>query len=158
MKTKEAILVMCEVEERNRKREQEWREQQKSEKPLLSMLLVDVYRNKIEVVRIKDDLDEFYRLLRCSTIDIVQRNIGGRTYEIICDDNGLLKSDYRPSAFSKSGDVQFVGNLLVCRYGGEGELAGLNVHDVHNLMQHCRYLYNVVNGSRRPIMFGVEYC
>lgn len=157
MKTKEAILVMCEVEERNAKREQEWREKQKQEKPLLSMLLVDVYRSKIEVVHIKDDLDEFYRLLRCNTIDIAQRKIGPGTYEVICDDNGLLKGDQRPSAFSKTGDVQFVGNLLVCKYGGAGELAGLDADDIHNLMQNCRYLYNVINGSRRPILFNVEY-
>lgn len=158
MKTKEMLVIVQEVEERNSKREQEWREQQKAEKPLLRMLCVDVYNNKILFINIKDDLSEFYIRLRCNTIDIARRSIGGRSYEVICDDDALFQPDRRISAFSKSGDVQFVGNLLICTYAGNGELGGLSDADIHHLMNHVRYLYNPVTGSRRPVMFNVEYC
>ena len=90
MKTKEMLIVMREVEERNSEREQEWQESQ--EKPLLRMLLIDVWNSNAQFVEIKDDLDDFYRLLNCDTIDIVQRSIGGVVYEIICDDNGLFRT------------------------------------------------------------------
>lgn len=159
MKTKEMLVIVQEVEERNSKREQEWREQQKAEKPLLRMLLIDVWHNTAKFVDVKADLDDFYRLINCNTIDIARRSIGGKVYEIICDDDGLFQHDRRMSAMDKRHNQQFVGNLLICKYAGNGELAGLTDSD-------CVHLSRYIRGMRRlnnpaiiwPVLTCVEYC
>ena len=53
-------------------------------------LLLDVMENKVEVVEV-NGLDDYYRLIGCSLVDITQREIAGKYYEIICDDEGLLR-------------------------------------------------------------------
>lgn len=157
MKTKEMLIVMREVEERNSEREQEWQESQ--EKPLLRMLLIDVWNSNAQFVEIKDDLDDFYRLLNCDTIDIVQRSIGGMVYEIICDDNGLFRKPCRMSAMDKRHNQQLVGNLLICKYGGDGELAGLTDSDCTHLLKYIRGIRKLNNPEIVwPVLTCVEYC
>ena len=157
MKTKEMLIVMREAGERNHEREQEWKEQQ--DESLLRMLLIDVQHGEAKIVRIKDDLDEFYRLIDCNTIDIVRRSIGGRTFEIICDDNGLFRSDCRTSAMDRHMNQQFVGNLLICRYGGNGELAGLTTSDVAHLAKYLRAVRKLHDPNETwPVLYNVEYC
>ena len=86
-------------------------------KKLLRGVLVDVEKETAGVVEIPDELDEFYRILNCSCIDITVRRIGCNFHNrirvnIICDDEGLCKSDPKISAIDNLGNVQLVGNLL----------------------------------------------
>lgn len=57
----------------------------------MKVLLLDTDRLQPQVVETEGGLDEWYRLLRCDLIDIVSRQIGGRYFDIICDDEGLLR-------------------------------------------------------------------
>lgn len=57
----------------------------------MKALLINVMENKIEVVE-ANELKDYYRLIGCTTIDIVNRSIKGKRYEIICDDEGTFKS------------------------------------------------------------------
>lgn len=45
-------------------------------------VLVDVEKETVSKIEIKDELDEFYRILNCSCIDIVSRRIGGCSKKI----------------------------------------------------------------------------
>lgn len=83
-------------------------------KKLLRGVLVDVEKETVSVVEIPDELDEFYRILNCSCIDIVLRRIGGRKrYNIVCDDEGLYKDPQKISAIDNMGQAQLVGNLFI---------------------------------------------
>ena len=66
-----------------------------------------------KVVDIEDNLNEFYKMLNCKTIDIVTRKIGNNYYDIICDDNGLFKDITITSAIDNKNKSALVGNLLI---------------------------------------------
>lgn len=97
-------------------------------------VLVDVENEKVEAMEIEDDLDSFYKILNCSTIDIVVRKIGGRykkAFDIICDDEGLFKKPQKISAIDNLGNVQLVGNIFITGTAdNEGNLTSLSIHDV----------------------------
>ncbi len=95
----------------------------------MKMLLIDV---KSFAVRMVDagTLKEYYRLLDCDTIDIVQRKIAGKTYEIICDDEGLLvDAPILSAAWKSSKRPALFGNLLIAGEAIDGELTSLTDED-----------------------------
>lgn len=79
-----------------------------------------------------DELDTFYRLIECSTIDIVTRKISGEYFDIVCDDEGLLVN--KPvRGVSMDGREVLVGNLIICGHSlpdDEGNLRSLTVKDL----------------------------
>lgn len=87
----------------------------------MKALLINVMENKIEVVE-ANELKDYYRLIGCTTIDIVNRSIKGKRYEIICDDEGTFKADPRISAIDDMGNAMLVGNLIVCGQADEEEI------------------------------------
>lgn len=44
-----------------------------------------------EKATIENSLDGYYKALDCDIIDITMRTVGNKRYDIICDDEGLLK-------------------------------------------------------------------
>ena len=97
-------------------------------------VLVDVENEKVEALEIVDELDSFYKILNCSTIDIVVRRIGGRhkkAFDIVCDDEGLFKEPQKISAIDNLGNVQLVGNIFITGTAdNEGNLTSLSDSDV----------------------------
>lgn len=97
-------------------------------------VLVDVENEKVEAMEIEDELDSFYKILNCSTIDIVVRRIGGRhkkVFDIVCDDEGLFKEPQKISAIDNLGNVQLVGNIFITgTVDNEGNLTSLSPSDV----------------------------
>ena len=97
-------------------------------------VLVDVENEKVEAMEIEDELDSFYKILNCSTIDIVVRRIGGRhkkAFDIVCDDEGLFKEPQKISAIDNLGNVQLVGNIFITGTAdNEGNLTSLSDSDV----------------------------
>lgn len=61
-------------------------------------VLLDVQNSKVQKIEIEDSLDEFYRILNCSLVDMPVRKIGNKYFTIICDDEGLFAEDYKISA------------------------------------------------------------
>lgn len=85
----------------------------------MEALLVKVLENKVETVDV-NGLEDYYKLLHCTTIDIVNRGINGKRYDIICDDEGTFSDAPLISVIDDLGRVTFVGNLIVC--GGADEV------------------------------------
>lgn len=103
----------------------------------MEMLLIDVENNKVKVVDV-DGLGDYYKYIGCRCIDIVNRKIGDKRFEIICDDEGLFVENPKTSAITQSGRPMLVGNLLIA--GGEvfdGELTPITANDVE-------YIYNFI--------------
>ena len=51
----------------------------------MKFLLLDVKNRDVKMVE-ANDLDDYYRLIGCRTIDIVSRTIGNVKVEIVLDD------------------------------------------------------------------------
>ena len=110
-------------------------------------ILLDVDSKKGTVKEIdldEDKLEDFYEALNCSTIDIVQRMINDRPFDIVCDDEALLKSEPNPSAVRKDGKIMLFGNLFICNHYKE-HLTSLSKED-------CKFILSnvVVVSASKP--------
>ena len=103
-------------------------------------LLIDVNTGKASFKTVDKSLESYYKILDCSTIDIVNRRIGENAnmrFDIICDDEALLVAPSIPSALS---GVDFndclYGNLFVVGHDPGSE-------DVRSLTkEEIKYLRN----------------
>lgn len=93
------------------------------------------------------DLDDYYREIGCDTIDIVVRRIGGELYDIICDDEGLLKEDPKVSAISADCRPMLVGNLIFAKHNNQGETTSLSNDDVIRILSQITHGIDPRDGS-----------
>jgi len=101
---------------------------------MIKVLLLDVYNERIREVEIEpNDLDKMYELLDCRCIDIVTRKIGGKWFDIVCDDEGLFHEPQKISAVDKNGQPMLVGNLIFAHHDADGNLTGLDENDIFAL-------------------------
>lgn len=113
-------------------------------------LLIDVWNNEIREVE-ASTLDEYYKLIGCDTIDIAYYKIGSRYYNIICDDEGLLKDSVRVSAFDKRMRPILVGNLLIS--GDTDDNGGLTSLTDSDIMQIKEKIMEVsTKGAKHPVI------
>ncbi len=96
-----------------------------------------------EMLDIKDDLGTYYNLIDCRSIDIVRRKIGQQYFNIVCDDEGLLKDRPRISAISDLGEILLVGNLVICsgEITEDGDLIGLTDDEAEYIKARIEFLY-----------------
>lgn len=78
----------------------------------MKMLLLDVINNEVKVVE-ANGLEDYYKYIGCSLIDIVRRKIGDLTVEIVCDDEGTFVEHPKVSAIDIIGQPCLYGNLLI---------------------------------------------
>ena len=123
----------------------------------MQTILLDVYTGKARAIEIEDDLHAFYDALHVEHIDITERMIGGRPFDVMCDDEGLLKGSPEVSAIDSMGNPMFVGSLMFFHHTDEGELVGLTPEDILHLRHHIRGFINVLTGKRRMVMCDVDY-
>lgn len=100
----------------------------------MKTIILDTIKNTITVEDIEDTLDNWYEKLYCNTIDIVVRNIGGKDFDIICDDEGLLKPN-SVSMIGKNMKPMLVGSIGICN-SEEGELKPLSDEDVSLILEN----------------------
>ena len=126
---------------------------------LVKGFLIDVYgdRGCNELV-FHDTLENIYKILDVETIDVAVRKIGNFTYDIICDDEGLLK-DSLPSAVTDKDEVQLVGNLLLVNHDEEGNFTSLTDEQIKDLGKHLVMAMMAYRGDTRVygLLKGVEY-
>lgn len=78
---------------------------------MMKGLLLDTINQKVQVVDCENSLDAWYRLLNCDMIEMPEIKIGGKYFTIICDEEGLLKSE--PIISGVGINIGLVGNLLI---------------------------------------------
>ena len=128
----------------------------------VSGILIDVSgkRGRVRETEVSEgNLKSFYKVLNCQTIDITQRSIGGKVFDIVCDDEGLLKENPRPSALRKDGKIMLVGNLFVCNHYKE-HLTSLSKEDVNFIMNNVGVVSYQTPTSEMftsPILLNVNY-
>ena len=122
----------------------------------LSGVLIDTEKRIARSVTIEDELDEFYKILNCSTIDIVQRRIGSgrskKSFSIVCDE------DPKISAINNLGSGMLVGNLFITGLSdGEGNLLSLAPEDLNYILRRCQKMPTRKHPEGLMILTQCEY-
>ena len=126
-------------------------------------VLLDVNTGELQVVTLDGSLQGFYEALDCSCIDIVDRTINGRTYTVVCDDEGLLKDGAKLSAVSEDNDPMLVGNLFITNseYTPDGvALADLTDDDISHIKGAAKQYLDVRDDEElylRTLLTCVSY-
>ena len=110
--------------------------------------LIDVKNQIARRVETPDELEAYYSLLNCSTIEIHPVIVGtnGKIYDCICDEEGNFVDDQRISALDNFGNVVFVGSLLIVGTADEeGELTSLNEEDVWYLERFAKNIKTLMH-------------
>ena len=89
---------------------------------------------------IEAGLQSYYDLLGVDYIDIVSRKIGGKYYDIICDDEALLKADPVLTMIGPHCEPMLCGSLFICRHDGQGNEVSLTKSDVKRILDQNRAL------------------
>jgi len=100
-------------------------------------ILVNVTEGVARKATIERSLNSYYKTLGCECIDIVNRRLGGYRFDIICDDEALLKDDPIPSAFGIEDQPMLFGNLFFCKHDGEGNEISLNDRECELILSRC---------------------
>lgn len=120
------------------------------------MILVDVKNRNIRIVE-ADGLDDYYELIGCRCIDIVNRDIGGKRYEVICDDEGLFTDGPQVSAVNRAGQPMLVGNLLIAGQAEEGELTALTEEDIITINESIGMATSLAHPDPYPLIIGMNW-
>lgn len=108
-------------------------------------VLVDVNAGTVKEATIEANLDSYYKALDCTCIDIAVRKLGPYQFDIICDDEGMLKDNARVSATGPLGQPMLVGNLFFCHHDEEGNATSLHPDEVTFILSRVCYLLDVVS-------------
>ena len=119
--------------------------------------LLDVHNNRARTVEVGDEdrLEEYYKLLNCSTIDITSRQIEGKYFDIVCDDEGLFNEPVKVSALDSNGEPALVGSLLFCNYDGDGGETSLTDEDIALLRKHTAVAVKTDRATGKEVDFVV---
>ena len=124
----------------------------------MKMLLLDVKNRDVNMVE-ANDLEDYYRLIGCRTIDIVSRSIGDVRVEIILDDEGALVNKPKVSAIDIDGTPMLFGNLLVAsgRVTDDGELTELTEAEVDKIMDNVAMITTSIYKEPYPVFVEMDY-
>ena len=99
----------------------------------MKVAFFDTSKMEVNAVEIEDKLEDFYKLINCNTIDIVSRSVDGVVFDIVCDDEGLLKDEIVVSAMNHDFRAMLVGNLIFAHHDEEGGLVGLTDDEIDHI-------------------------
>lgn len=118
-------------------------------------ILVNTEKCTVTRENITKSLQGYYSALNCDCIDIVTRKIDGVTYDIICDDEGLLKAGPVISAISRDRQPMMVGNLFIVKFDGQDDVRSLTDAECAHVL---RCVSNVRIGKKIcPVIHPCDY-
>lgn len=104
-----------------------------------------------------NELEDYYRLMEIDCIDIVTREIGGKLYDIICDDEALLKEKPIPTVLDTENMPMIFGNIIVAGLADEtGNMTDLTDEDIDRITDNLG-LIRLIDGTRYACLLGVKY-
>lgn len=78
-------------------------------------------------------LEEMYKIIGCDLVEIVQIKVGGKYFDVYCDEEFLLKEKPVPTLFLSNEQV-LCGNLIFTTCDEEGKLGGVTAEDIDKLI------------------------
>ena len=104
-----------------------------------------------------DKLNEYYRYLDCRCIDMATIDVDGHAYDVVCDDEALLRYPLVPSLYISEEQV-FFGNLAFVKIDEEGASVGLDREDMIRILDYIErqkeklYLWTELQIKRKQEM------
>lgn len=123
----------------------------------MKTILLNVFDERVELIDIEPELDAYYEKLDCSYIDIVERKIGGKFFDVMCDEEGLFREPQKISAINDMGEPMLVGNLMFFKNDGEGNLVGLSDEDIEHIKSFIQKMYTNNFPLGYPMLTQCEY-
>lgn len=120
---------------------------------------VDPEHGIAEPRTIERSLRGYYDLLRCDLIDIAPRAFGARRFDIICDDEGLLKEKPLVSAYHRDGTPMLVGPLFVCKSDGHDNEDSLSPEELDYVDLYRETVWGIRDGEIHVwrALIGLDY-
>lgn len=88
----------------------------------MRVFVIDVNAGTYYTDDIQDDLETYYKIIGCRTIEISCLEIENRTFDVICDDEGLFNEHgARPSVVDLESHPRMVGSLIFCHTDENGD-------------------------------------
>lgn len=82
---------------------------------MMRVFVVDVNTGTYYTDDIEPKLEDYYRIIGCKLIDIIEVSVSGRRFDIIADDEGLfVPHGARPSVFTRDDQIVAVGTVIFC--------------------------------------------
>ena len=101
-------------------------------------------------------LEDYYREMEIDCIDIVTRKIGGKRYDVICDDEALLKENPIPTMFDVEGMPMLCGNLIIAGLADEeGNMTDLTDEDMVRITGNLAVV--TVKNKEYACLINVKY-
>lgn len=120
-------------------------------------LLIDVINNEVKEVSITEYTD-YYQLIQCETFDIVDRGIGDQRFNLVCDDEGLLKPDPVISVLDQADLRMLVGNIVVTGpVDINGDLESLSDQDIQLIKSFIEEVPDFGENGQHPVLTRVKY-
>ena len=124
---------------------------------MVKMFYLNVKDGNFGTVEIEPTLQEYYKLLGCTCIDMVARTLKNEAYDIILDDEGLLKGNPVISSVDSYCNPMTVGNLLFTRCNEEGVEIGITDDDVKNILSCIGIGFSDFKPEGYPLIVGLNY-
>lgn len=103
------------------------------------------------------ELEEFYELMEIDIIDIVVREINGKYYDIICDDEALLKEQPIPTMLDVDEMPMIFGNIIIAGLADEtGNMTDLTDEDIANITDKLGVI-KLIDGRQNVCVLDVKY-
>lgn len=103
-----------------------------------------------------NELDDFYKHLKCDCFDIAQRKVGDRVFDIFVDDVGLFVEKPIPSAISSEFKCMLVGNLIFANHDMQGNTTSLSDEDIEYIKDKMMFVFNET-GHAWSVIYPVDY-
>lgn len=101
-------------------------------------VFVDPLERIAEVRTVRKELDAYYGLLGCSCIDIANWGVGDKRFDIICDDEALLKEGTVASALDRHGRPMLFGPIFVVKFDGAQDETDLTQGEQELVLSNVR--------------------
>ena len=121
------------------------------------VLVLDVIGRKGFYEAECNDLDDYYRELKCDTFDIATRKIGDKYFDMFVDDNGLFVEKPIPSVLDNALGVMLVGNVIFANHDEEGNTTSLTDADIDLIKQYSLKLTDWDEEKQEAVIFDAIY-
>lgn len=115
-----------------------------------------IKNGKITFQEIKDELKEYYKIIDCELIEVLNLKINGNMYTFIFDEEGKLKESYNNIALiDKANNILDIlkGNVIIQKYDYNEELLiDLTKFDINNLNYHFKNCKQFIDFSQNKLI------
>lgn len=126
----------------------------------MQLVLLDVFAEKIgdpffNVIDVEENHANLTRLLGCDWLELAMRKIGEHYYDILCDEEGLLKENRAMSAVDLFFRERLYGNLIIAKHNDNGEMVGLTNDEV---LEISRNIVTMCTDGEIGVRSVLTYC